>query len=92
MCDSADECRQLLIRDINLETATITVRQDISKNGLTETVNIPRQLYEYLGNTLQIGGYPEDWYLFSKDDVPGKHKLGKIHFDIDSTGSEISWG
>lgn len=63
-----------------METATITVRQDISKNGLTETVNIPRQLYEYLGNTLQIGGYPEDWYLFSKDGVPGKHKLGKNTF------------
>ena len=75
-----NECRQLLIRDINLETATITVRQDISKNGLTETVNIPRQLYEYLENILRIGGYPEDWYLFSRDDMPGMYKLGKNTF------------
>ena len=74
------ECLYLQIRDINLETASITIRQDISKNGLTETVNMPRQLYEALDDLLKIGNYPEDWYLFSRDGQPGKYKLGKNTF------------
>lgn len=74
------ECLYLQIRDINLETASITIRQDISKNGLTETVNMPRQLYEVLDDLLKIGNYPEDWYLFSRDGQPGKHRLGKNTF------------
>lgn len=74
------ECLYLQIRDINLEAASITVRQDISKNGLTETVNMPRQLYESLDDLLKIGNYPEDWYLFSRDGQPGKYRLGKNTF------------
>lgn len=74
------ECLYLQIRDINLEAASITVRQDISKNGLTETVNMPRQLYESLDDLLKIGNYPEDWYLFSRDGHPGKYRLGKNTF------------
>lgn len=73
------ECLYLQIRDINLDSATITVRQDISKNGLTESVNIPRQLYDSL-SLLLIENYPEDWYLFSRDGFPGKYKLGKNTF------------
>lgn len=75
-----NECRQLQIRDINLECGTITVRKDISKNGLSETVNMPRQLYENLSIMLQGGRYKEDWYLFSSDGIPGKNKLGKNTF------------
>ncbi|MBS6692714.1 MAG: site-specific integrase [Bacteroides eggerthii] len=67
----------LLVGDINLENATITVRQDISKNGLTETVNIPRQLYDDLADLLQVGRYPDTYYLFSNDGMPGKNRLGK---------------
>ena len=67
----------LLVGDIDLETATITIRQDISKNGLTETVNIPRQLYDDLTDLLQVGRYPEAYYLFSGDGLPGKNRLGK---------------
>lgn len=85
------ECLYLQIRDINLETASITIRQDISKNGLTETVNMPRQLYEALDDLLKIGNYPEDWYLFSRDGQPGKYKLGKTPSDIDLTESGINW-
>lgn len=74
-----NECRQIRIRDINLETATITVRQDISKNGLTETVSIPRQLMEQLEQE-QIDKYPSEWFLFSGDGMPGKNMLGKNTF------------
>lgn len=74
------ECLYLQIRDINLEAGSITVRQDISKNGLTETVNMPRQLYESLDDLLKIGNYPEEWYLFSRDGIPGKYRLGKNTF------------
>mgnify|MGYP002650689960 FL=1 len=67
----------MLVGDIDLETATITIRQNISKNGLTETVNIPRQLYDDLTDLLQVGRYPEAYYLFSGDGLPGKNRLGK---------------
>ncbi len=74
-----NECRQIRIRDINLETATITVRQDISKNGLTETVCIPRQLMEQLEED-GIEKYPSEWFLFSSEGMPGKNMLGKNTF------------
>ena len=74
------ECLHLLIQDIDLDAGTITIRQDISKNGLTETVSIPRQLYISLKELLNSGEYLNDWYLFSKDGIPGKHKLGKNTF------------
>lgn len=75
-----NECRQLQVRDVSLECGTITVRKDISKNGLSETVNMPRQLHESLSIMLQSGRYQDDWFLFSSDGLPGINKLGKNTF------------
>lgn len=74
------ECLHLRISDIDLDAGIITVRQDISKNGLTETVSIPRQLYDSLQDLFNNDRFSHDWYLFSRDGMPGKYKLGKNTF------------
>lgn len=75
-----NECRQLKVGDIDLENKIITVRQNISKNGLTETVNMPRQICKYIAEHVKIENYSSDSYLFSKGGIPGASMLGKNTF------------
>ena len=75
-----NECRQLKIKDIDFENHIIRVRNEISKNKLTEVVSIPQQLYDYL---IEIGydhwPHKED-YVFSLNGKPGATILGKNNF------------
>lgn len=75
-----NECRLLKIKDIDFEHKVITVRNEISKNGLTQIVNIPKQLYNYIVS-MKIHLWPhKDDYMFSKNGKPGKTPLGKNNF------------
>lgn len=75
-----EELRNLKIQDINFEDRIITIRKDISKNRQTETVDIPRQLLEYMVNVHQLNSYDESAYVFSVNGVPGDKVLGKNNF------------
>lgn len=74
-----NECRQLRICDIDLDNQIIRVPKDISKNRLTESVNIPNQLYNYI-ITLEIDQLDSNYYLFSTNGIPGIQMLGKNNF------------
>lgn len=75
-----NECRLLKIKDIDFENKVIRVRNEISKNNLTEIVNIPNQLYQYLIKQ-KINLWPnKDDYMFSKNGKPGNVLLGKNNF------------
>lgn len=88
-----NELRQLRIRDIDLEYGTIRVPNTISKNRLSEVVNMPRQLQNIL-IMLCLDRYEKDCYLFGKEGKPGKEMLGKnsmrFRFDKIRNGMGIS--
>lgn len=71
-----NELRQLRIRDIDIEKQTIRVPKDISKNRMTESVNIPRQLQKILLE-MELEQYRPEDYLFSLGGNPGATMLGK---------------
>ena len=75
-----EELRHLKIGDINFESHTITIRNDIAKNHLTETVDIPDQLFEEITKTYKLHEYPQDYYVFSLNRQPGPVHLGKSNF------------
>ena len=75
-----NECRQLQIGDIDFDNHIITVPKDISKNRLTESVNIPRQLYDYIYKVLNLDIHPKEFYIFSHNGIPGKIMLGMNNF------------
>lgn len=74
-----NELRLLKIENIDIEKGVIRVPNTISKNRMTEYVNMPRQLvllFRNLGIDKIDGGY----YLFSSGGKPGDNKLGKNNF------------
>ncbi len=71
-----NELRQLRIRDLDMEYGTIRVPNTISKNRLSEVVNMPRQMYKILKD-LQLERYEKDYYLLGREGKPGKEMLGK---------------
>jgi len=73
------ELRFLQLKHINFHNTTITVSGDISKNGKTQTVQMPRVLY----NQLVERGWnkmPEEYYCFSVLKVPGVKHVSKNYF------------
>ena len=74
-----NELRQLRIGDMDFESRIIRVPCTISKNRLTEFVNMPQQLYNGLikAGIEKING---EWYLFSANGQPGEKMLGKNNF------------
>lgn len=74
-----NELRQLRVKDIDFEHRTIRVPCTISKNRLTEYVNMPAQLYDVLVKSGFDKLNPE-WYVFSCDGQPGNKMLGKNNF------------
>lgn len=75
-----NECRLLKISDIDFESRSIRVRNEISKNSKTEIVSIPAQLYNYL-KEIRLDVWPcTDDYIFSRNGMPGKTPLGKNNF------------
>lgn len=75
-----EELRRLRIGDINFESQTITIRQDISKNRKTETVDFPNQLLKEFLEVHKLNEYPSEYYVFSTGGKPGTTYLGKNNF------------
>ncbi|RRB03893.1 tyrosine-type recombinase/integrase [Larkinella rosea] len=73
------EIRDLRIGDIDLESNTILLRGEISKNKKSEQVVIPSQLRKNL-LSWGVDKYPRDYFLFGKDGKPDKFRRGKNHF------------
>jgi integrase len=69
-----NELTGLRVSDVNLDDGILTVRGDISKNGLTERVKIPRQLLPIL-TALDLHKYPSDYYLLGKNGMPSLIKM-----------------
>lgn len=70
------EMRLIQLKNINLESKTITIRNFLAKNARTETVDIPGQLYKLLLEW-NLHNYDQDLYLFGKDGLPGNKPIGK---------------
>lgn len=72
-----NELRNLRISDINFQLANITVKNVHAKNGRTESTDMPDALMDSLINEYHIKNYPQEYYLFGKDGVPGLVPVGK---------------
>jgi Site-specific recombinase XerD len=75
-----EELRNLLISDLNWDSQTITIRNSRAKNRKTQTVDIPHQLYEDMINVYHLDEYPPEYYVFSRNGLPGTNLLGKNYF------------
>lgn len=69
-----NELTGLQVGDVNLDDGILTVRGEISKNGLTERVKIPRQLLAVL-TAMDLHKYPSDWYLLGREGKPSPVKM-----------------
>ncbi len=70
------ELRLLLVGDINMQTETITIRQQNAKNRHKETVPMPapvKAMIEQLGYM----NYSPDFYLFGPYGIPAAQPMGK---------------
>lgn len=74
-----NELRLMKTGDIDMEKEVIRVSSTISKNRMTEYVNIPRQLLT-LFRKMGIDGMDRELYLFSAGGEPGERPLGKNNF------------
>ena len=85
-----NELRLLKIRDIDMEHQFIRVPKDISKNRMTESVNIPRQLLKLL-QEMELEQYSQDYYLLSQGGNPGPTSLGKnsLRFRFDRIRNQL---
>lgn len=70
------ELRLIQLKNINLESRSITIRNYLAKNDRTETVDIPGQLYK-LFLEWNLHNYDQDLYLFGKNGLPGDEPIGK---------------
>lgn len=70
------EMRLIQLKNINMESRTITIRNFLAKNDRTETVDIPGQLYSLLLEW-NLENYDQELYLFGKDGIPGDKAIGK---------------
>lgn len=70
------EMRLIQLKNINLESRSITIRNYLAKNDRTETVDIPGQLYKLLLEW-NLHNYDQELYLFGKDGIPGDKPIGK---------------
>ncbi len=87
------ELRNLKIGDLNLKEGIITVRSNISKNGDTEHVTIPRHLIPLLYNHIKNHSYNK--YVFGQKLMPtmkgiSKNLLNRRHrIVLDSLKAEM---
>ena len=71
------ELRLLKIKQINFDSRTITVFNDLAKNRRTETIDIPDDLHELITEKWKLQDYNRDLYLFGRDGCPGYQPLGR---------------
>lgn len=68
------ELTNLRLRDFNLREQSVTVDASFSKNKRTQTVGINATIIKLMLD-LRVFEHPGDWYLFSRDFLPGVKKL-----------------
>lgn len=73
------ELRFMKLKYINFHNLTITIPSHISKNGKTQTVQMPRVLYNQIIE-LQWQNMDEELYWFSTFRVPGVKHVSKNYF------------
>ena len=71
------ELRLMKLNQINYNSKTIVIKNYLAKNGRTEVVDIPDQLYDIIVNKWKLQDYNQDLYVFGKNSVPGAVPLGK---------------
>jgi integrase len=74
------EIRELRVGDVSLESGTIRVPGNVSKNRRSETIDIPEQLLKVLQEEWELAKYPPEWYIFSRDGMPGTQMVGRGRF------------
>ena len=70
------ELRLMKLNQINYSSKTVVVKNYLAKNGRTEVVDIPDQLYNLIMKW-KLQEYDQDLYVFGKSNIPGKIPLGK---------------
>ena len=70
------ELRLLKIKHINFWSHNILINIIDSKMQREEVINIPNQLFSLMTNTYQLQNYDKEFYVFSKNGMPGGTPLG----------------
>lgn len=70
------ELRLLKIKHIDFWSHNIMINSLDSKMQRDEVINIPNQLFSLLTNTYQLQNYDKEFYVFSKNGMPGGTPLG----------------
>jgi integrase len=71
------ELRLMKLSQINYSSRTITIKNYLAKNGRTEVVDIPDQLYHLIVNVWKLQDYDQSLFIFGKEHYPGKCPSGK---------------
>lgn len=66
----------LQIKDINLSSNIIRIKNIHAKNKRTESIHIPEELKQEL-EAYELEKYPEDYYVLGRGGEPGLKQLGK---------------
>ncbi|MDX3917460.1 MAG: tyrosine-type recombinase/integrase [Pseudosphingobacterium sp.] len=74
-CRPDTEARFMQRRHFNLETRTMMVPGEISKNDYTQYVPIDDEFYKLLVNELCISDLPGEYYIFGKGFRPGSDPI-----------------
>lgn len=75
------EMSYIRIRDINVAKGTVFIAGNVSKNGKDAVVTLPDCVLKLMLD-LEVLSLPCDWYLFSKDFLPGPdYRLPKYFCD-----------
>lgn len=71
-------CR-LKLFNLQLDTHTIYIRGDQAKNRKDEYLTMPKKLEEYI-QSLDLSGYPKEYYIFSTHLKPGMKEILPMRF------------
>ncbi|GHT63028.1 hypothetical protein FACS189451_08930 [Bacteroidia bacterium] len=71
------ELRLMKIKQINFQSKTITVINELAKNSRTETIDIPDKLYEIITDQYHLYKYDPEMFVLGKNGEPGYEHLGK---------------
>lgn len=71
-----NELRLLKIKHIDFWSKKITINILDSKIERTDVIDIPLQLYELMTKVYHLQNYNKEYYIFSKNGMPGEKPLG----------------
>jgi integrase len=71
------ELRLMKLSWINFFNGTVTIPQNIAKNGERQTVIIPKQFLEILIKVYNLQNFDKGLYVFGPNGMPGERPMGK---------------